>query len=187
MNEQVNHLWVNGGCMSSACIHLHKQNATLQHLGPTSRAVTPLCWWCQPDQRAAACWDHPHPRRAGPLGPPQGAMSGPNLSGTWGDRTQETSTPINSSLPSKPRHWSASGSMSQDAYKTFYQSFLCFDMQALLSPQHWEQILYHVQSQGANIFQTVFQMLCFFILTASGKSVKKSRIFFLMPSNWYWL
>lgn len=92
------------------CVHRH--NAPLQHLGPTSKAVTPLCWWCQPDQRAAAWWGHRHPRRAGPLGPPQGVMSGPDLSGTWGDKTQETRTPINSSLPSKPRHWTTLGSTS---------------------------------------------------------------------------
>lgn len=100
-----------------------KHISALQHLGPTSRAVTPLCWWCQPDQREVACWGHPHPRRAGPLGPPQGVMSGPDLSGTWGDRTQETSAPINSSLPSKPRQSSALGHVSQVAPKTFYQCF----------------------------------------------------------------
>lgn len=74
----------------------------LEHLGPTSTAVTPLCWWCQPDQRAEACWGHPHPKRVDPLGPPQGITSGPDSSGTWGDRTQETHKPINSSYPSKP-------------------------------------------------------------------------------------
>ena len=104
MNKQVNHLWANKCFMSSTCTqHVHKHISTLRHLGPTSRAATPLCWWCQPDQRAAACRGHPHPRTAGPLGPPRGVTSGPDLSGTWGDRTQETSATINSSLLSKPR------------------------------------------------------------------------------------
>ena len=88
---------------------IHKQIPVLRYLGPTSKEVTPLCWWYLPDQREAACWGHPHPRRAGPLGPPQGVMSGPDSSGTWRDRTQETDAPINSSLPSKPsgRHSSS--------------------------------------------------------------------------------
>lgn len=127
MDKQVNHLWMNMCCMGYLCIQrVHKHISILQHLGPTSREVTPLCWWCQPDQRAAACWGHPHPRRAGPLGPPQGVMSGPDLSGTWGDRTQETDAPINSSLPSKPtgRHSSALGHVSNFTQKTFCRCFL---------------------------------------------------------------
>lgn len=120
---------MNACCTSYTSIQrVHKRNSPFQHLLPTSRAVTPLCWWCQPDQRAAACWGHPHPRRAGPLGPPQGVMSGPDLSGTWGDRTQETSAPINSSLPSNPRHSSALGHTSQVPHKAFYYCFHFWDV-----------------------------------------------------------
>lgn len=63
--------------------------------------MTPLCWLYQLDQRAEACQGHPRPRRVGPLGPPRGVTSGPDSSGTWGDRTQETHKAINSFLPSE--------------------------------------------------------------------------------------
>ena len=66
---------------------------------PTSTEGTPPGWRCRPGQRAVACWDGPGPRRAGPPGPPQGTGSGPDWSGTWGERTQETSAAIISSSP----------------------------------------------------------------------------------------
>lgn len=108
----------------------HKHTSTSQHFDPTSRAATPLCWWCRPDQRAVACWGHPHPRRVDPLGPPQGVTSGPDWSGTWGDSAQETSAPINSSFQSETtgRHSSRLGYMSQGTWKTSCMYFFFWDV-----------------------------------------------------------